>query len=247
MSKNKDCSPVIPQRNIFKESFEIKEPKWTEKQKKFIDLFLDKNTKIVFLNGPAGTSKTFISIFLGLKLIQEKKVSDIIYCRTVIESASKGLGYLPGESEDKFAPFMMPLMDKMDELVSKADAQKLKNDQRIQAIPINYLRGANFNKKCILADESQNFTFKELTTLITRFGKFSKMIVCGDTKQSDINGNSGFKSMFDLFNDENSRQNGIYALEFGIEDVLRSEEVKFILEKLDIYNSLKAPKGSNVA
>ncbi len=243
MIKKKDRSPVIPQRDVFKDNLIIHDIQWTEKQKKLIDLFLDKKTKILFLSGPAGTSKSFISVYLGLKLMQEKKISDIIYLRSVIESASKGMGYLPGLSSEKFAPFMMPLEDKLNELLYKADTQKLKNDNRVQAIPINYLRGANFNKKFILADEAQNCDFKELTTLITRFGRFSKMIVCGDTRQSDINGRSGFKPMFDLFNDETSRNNGIYTFEFGIEDVMRSEEVKFILEKLDSYHELN--KGKN--
>ncbi len=238
MNKKKDVSPVVPQRNKFKETLTIQPFEWTEKQKQFISLVTNKNTKIVFLNGPAGTSKTYLSVYLGLVFLAEKRVSDLIYIRTVIESASKGLGYLPGESEDKFAPFMMPLEDKLHELLNGGDVQKLKNDNRVQAIPINYLRGANLNAKFILADESQNFDFKELTTLITRFGRFSKMIVCGDTRQSDINGKSGFKDMYNLFNDEESRNNGIHCFEFTKEDVVRSEEVKFILGKLDQHNEL---------
>lgn len=239
MSKKNDRSAAIPQRNKFKEDLNIREIEWTEKQKHLIQLIENKSTKILFLNGPAGTSKTYLSVYMGLKLLKEKRISDIIYVRTVIESASKGLGYLPGESGEKFAPFIMPLEDKLNELLFGGDIQKLKNDGRIQAIPINYLRGANLNVKFILADESQNFTFKELTTLITRFGKFSKMIICGDTRQSDINGNTGFKTMYDLFNDEESRNNGIYCYEFVKDDVVRSEEVKFILDKLDRYANLK--------
>lgn len=241
MSKKKDCSPVVSQRNKLKETLKIKKYEWTPKQQDFINLALDKKSKIIFLNGPAGTAKTFLGVYVGLELVagENKRLSDILYVRTVVESASKGLGYLPGEFEDKFAPFLMPLEDKLMEFISPADINKLKvkGDERITAIPINYLRGASFNARFILADESQNFDFKELTTLITRLGKFSKMIICGDTRQSDINGKSGFKKMFDVFNTEDSREHGIFCVEFGPEDVMRSEEVKFILEKLD-----QAPK-----
>ena len=74
---------------------------------------------------------------------------------------------------------------------------------------------------------------KELKTLITRIGQYSKLIVCGDSRQSDINGKSGFKKMFNIFNDEESKQNGIFCFEFTTDDVMRSGVTKFILEKLD--------------
>jgi predicted ribonuclease YlaK len=63
MKNKKDSSPVVPQRNVFKETFEIKEPQWTPKQKEFINLVLDKNTKIIFLDGPAGSSKVILVFF----------------------------------------------------------------------------------------------------------------------------------------------------------------------------------------
>ena len=244
MSKKKDSSPVVPQRTKFKDTLNIKEFNWTPKQIELIDLILNRHCKVLFLNGPAGTSKTLLAVYCGLVLLNEKKCSDIIYARTVIESASKGMGFLPGEAESKFAPFMMPLEDKLDELLSPGDVKKLKDDHRLHPIPVNFLRGASFNAKVIIADEAQNFDFKELTTLITRLGKFSKMIICGDTRQSDLNGKTGFKPMFDLFDDEQSRNNGIYTFEFGIQDVMRSEEVKYILEKLDTYNNLIKDKKS---
>jgi len=216
-----------------KEIINIKEFPWTPKQIKFINLALSKECKMMFVNGPAGVSKTLLGTYVGLKLLNDRKISDIIYVRSVIESGSKSLGYLPGSEIDKFAPFLAPLEDKLSELLKLSDIQKLKNDNRIHALPINFVRGLQFNAQMVLGDEIQNFEPKEIITLITRFGKFCKMILCGDTKQSDINGRSGFKRIFDLFDDEESKQNGIYTFEFTTEDVMRSEEVKFILNKLD--------------
>jgi phosphate starvation-inducible PhoH-like protein len=100
-------------------------------------------------------------------------------------------------------------------------------------MPINYLRGSSWKNKVVIADEAQNFTYKELTTLITRIGDNCKLFICGDFMQSDINGKSGFAPMFDLFNDEESEEKGIYSFKFGKEDILRSSILKYIISKLD--------------
>lgn len=232
-NRKEDKSIIVPQRDKVQQAFEIKEFPWTPRQKEVIDLILNKETKIVFLKAPAGAAKTLLSVFCGLKLLTEKKVSDITYVRSIIESASKGLGSLPGTIEEKFDPFLMPLEDKLEELIKTSDIQKLKSDSRIQAIPINFLRGSTFNARYIIADETQNFSLKEIITLITRLGRFSKMILCGDTMQSDLMGKSGFQPIIDIFNDEESRKQGIHVVTLGKEDIMRSEILKFIVEKLE--------------
>lgn len=235
-SEERDSSPVIHQRNKIQEELIIQEPKWTEKQLELINLILDKNSHIIFLNGKSGTAKTFCSVFCGLKLLSQKRVSDFLYIRSVVESASKSLGFLPGESDEKFKPFITPLDDKLHEFLKKDDISKLYKDKRIRPLPYNYLRGCNWNAMFILADEAQNATTAELITLITRMGRFSKMVICGDISQSDINGRSGFKKIYDLFNTPEAAQNGIHCMELGIEHVMRSGIVKFILETLEKSN-----------
>lgn len=234
VEKTEDSSPKVPQRDKIGKTLAIIERKdLTEKQKNFLALALDKKTQIMFIRGPAGTSKTFLSILAALELLNLKKVSEIIYVRSIAESASKTLGSLPGEIDDKFKPFIMPLLDKLHELLPSGDVKFLQGDNRVRAIPINYLRGAHLNAQIIIADEAQNFDKKELTTLITRMGQFSKMFICGDPMQSDINGRSGFNSFYDIFNDQESRDNGIFCVEFTKEDIVRSGIVKFIIEKLE--------------
>lgn len=213
----------------------------TEKQRQFIDLILDKTTKLVFVDGPAGTSKTFLSVYCGLLLLQRRIVSDILYVRSIAESASKSLGSLPGEANDKMAPFLMPLYDKLDELLPRPQIDKLTKDERITGMPVNYLRGSSFNAKFIIADESQNYDVKELTTLVTRLGQFSKMIVAGDKDQSDINGRSGFARFFGLFDDDVSRSHGIHCFTFTKEDIVRSGILKYIVEKLESQRSAAHP------
>ncbi len=227
-----DSSPIIPQRSKIKQELRIYERELTQKQKDFINIALDKNTKLMFVSGPSGVSKTYLAVYCALKLLNQKKVSDILYLRSAVESADSKLGFLPGEAADKMAPYIQPLIDKLTELLPKSDIDNLKKESRIDSIPIGHLRGLNWNAKVIILDEAQNCTVKELITMITRTGEFSKVFICGDPDQSDINGKSGFTKIMNSFSDEESKQNGIFKFEFDENDIVRSDLVKFIIKKL---------------
>lgn len=231
-SVKQDRSPIIPQRSKLKGELHIIErPDLTPKQKEFISLVLDKKTKMIFLSGPAGTTKSWLSIYCALKLLNEKRVSDLIYLRSVVECSSNSMGYLPGDIDLKISVYLQVLIDKLHELLPNSDIEYLKKEDRIHGEPINYLRGINWNAKCIILDEAQNLNDKELLTVITRVGQFSKIIIVGDPMQSDIR-NSGFTKMMSLFNDEESKDHGIYTFQFEDCDCLRSELCKFILTRL---------------
>jgi phosphate starvation-inducible PhoH-like protein len=90
----------------------------------------------------------------------------------------------------------------------------------------------NWNAKAVIGDEMQNCTKKELITMMTRAGEFSKIFMCGDPQQSDIGPRSGFRDIFNLFNDDESKEHGIYTFEFTEDDILRSALVKFIVKKI---------------
>jgi phosphate starvation-inducible PhoH-like protein len=231
-SHQPDKSPVVHQRGKIDHELVIIKRELTKKQQEFIDLALDKKVKMLLVSGPAGTTKTYLSVLAALMLMNEKKVSDIIYVRSVVESADVKMGALPGEAEDKLSPYKQPLLDKLEELLPKENVQYLVKDNRVTGMPINYLRGLNWNAKVIIGDEFQNCTKKEIITFMTRMGEFSRAFMCGDPQQSDINGRSGFQSIFNLFNAEDSREHGIYTFEFTEDDILRSEIVKHIVKKI---------------
>lgn len=207
--------------------------RFSPKQRRFLDLITDPESKIIFVSGPAGSSKTYMSIYGMLKLMEEDFSKDIIYVRSIAESADRGLGSLPGDIAEKFDPFLGPLYDKMEEIVSPGDATYLKQREKVSAVPINFLRGASWQNKLIFADEAQNFTLKELTTLVTRIGEDSKIIIGGDFFQSDINGKSGFRPMFNKFDDDASKEMGIHTFSFNEGDIVRSKILKFIIKKLE--------------
>ena len=219
--------------NEQKINFKKKKFNFNKKQQNLLNQILNPEIKIIFISGPAGTSKTYMGLYGLLKLLEEDFEKDLIYIRSIAESADKGLGSLPGDIAEKFDPFLMPLYDKLDEILHAGDKAFLKSQEKISAAPINYLRGASWQNKLIFADEAQNFTFKELTTLITRIGEGSKIIIGGDYLQSDINGKSGLKEMMEKFSDEESAENGILTFSFTESDIVRSHILKFIISRLE--------------
>ena len=237
----KDTSPKVPQRDKINFNLAIRNLDWTEKQKAFIELALHKDTKMIFLSGPSGVSKSLLSVYCALQLLQQRKVSDLIYVRTIVESASHSLGTLPGDMSDKLHYFVSVLNDKLEELLPTGDIKKLIADERVKGMPVNYLRGASYNAKVVILDEFQNATFQEILTSLTRIGKFTKYFILGDPMQTDLKHKeqSGFKPMFDIFNTEEARAQGIYCVEFTKDDIMRSEILKFIIDQVEKYQATK--------
>lgn len=239
-----DNSPYVYQRDKVNFDFSIKELPWTEKQKNLIQIINDKKTRCVFVEGPAGTSKTLTSVYSALHLLKNKKISDIIFVRSAVESADSKIGYLPGSIDEKFEAYMVPFMEKLEELLEKGTLKRLRNDSRFSATPVNYIRGLHWAAKIIIVDEAQNITFRELMTTITRIGEFSKIIFCGDPMQSDLpeNKSGGFSKICEIFSDEESKKFGIHNFKFTKDDVVRSELVKFIVQKLGEEKDTWRPK-----
>tara|TARA_B100000287_G_scaffold274241_2_gene258271 strand:- start:829 stop:1614 length:786 start_codon:yes stop_codon:yes gene_type:complete len=222
--------------NPIKRIIKINQLPWTEKQKEFFRIALHPTTNIVFVNGPAGTAKTLLATYCGLQLMNMKLISDIMYLRSAVESSDQSLGYLPGSADDKLKFFNMPFVDKLQELLSESKAQKLEQDKRVSMFPVNFARGMNWTGKCIILDEAQNSTIKEITTVLTRMGRGSKCFILADPMQTDIRHEAkhgGFVKMSKVFSDEESLQQGIYNFEFTHDDIMRSELVKFLISKLN--------------
>jgi phosphate starvation-inducible PhoH-like protein len=150
-----------------------------------------------------------------------------------VESADRGIGFLKGDMDDKFGPYMAPLLDKIDELLNKPEKDQLKNKKVLEAEPINFLRGCTWRDKVVIVDEAQNMSVRELTTVLTRIGRGSKLFVCGDSLQSDIR-NSGFDKLMNLFKDEVSSKKGVCSVSFGKEDVVRDKIISYLVEKIEL-------------
>jgi len=232
----KDLSPVVPQNEKLGRQVIIRQrPDLTGRQKEFLKLALDNEVKIILVSGPSGSSKSFLAVLAVLELMNMKKVSELIYIRSIVESSDNKMGFLPGDANEKLSPYLEPLLEKLEEMLGASDIAMLQKEKRIVAKPTGYLRGLSWNAKGIIMDEAQNSTKKELTTLLTRVGHFSKLFVCGDPMQSDINGKSGFAEMCNIFDDEESKAKGIHVFYLKEDDIVRSEIVKYIVKKLQLY------------
>jgi phosphate starvation-inducible PhoH-like protein len=206
--------------------------KFTEVHESFLNLCLYDKTKMVLVDGSAGTGKTYIAVLAGLTLLKERAVDQIIYIRSIVESATKSIGALPGELDEKFKPWSLPMLEKMHEIMTPTAASKLIEEGLVKCIPVNFVRGLTFHNSFVIIDESQNLTKEELVTILTRFGHNSKFIVVGDSKQKDIGNLSGFEKVLTSFVGTDCEEQGIQTITFGPEEIVRSQILRFIVKKL---------------
>jgi len=230
--KLEDKSPVVPQRDKIEGFLSIRELQWTDNQKKFIQLVQEKNTKIIICKGPAGTAKSLLSVYTALNAINNKKIGEIFYVRNPVESSTHNLGFLKGDLHSKLDPYLQPLMDKLHELLPKQQVERLLKEERVKGLPVGFLRGLSINASYIICDEAQNLSIHDLLLITTRMGKFSKLILIGDIRQSDIK-NSGFEKIYNLFDDKESGDKGIYTFKFGTDDIMRNDILAYIIEKFE--------------
>jgi len=213
-----------------KTSFSIKKPfKLNTRHQEFLNLIQTDQTNMVFVNGPSGTAKSYLAVYGALELLKQEKIDEIIYIRSIIESASRSIGALPGEIDEKFQPYTMPLVDKLREIVYTGQISSLFANGLIRTVPVNFTRGLTFHKACVIIDEAQNLTRKELITILTRFGNKSVYIVCGDSYQNDIK-ESGFRDIMNSFDTPKSQSHNIHCVEFTRNEIVRSTILKHIVD-----------------
>jgi len=143
--------------------------------------------KITFVTGVPGTGKTHLSVGWGLQEMNKGRFARLILSRPVVE-AGESLGYLPGSAEDKIAPYMMPMYEILMKYMSAKQLKDLEAEKKIMILPIAYMRGVTFDSSFVVVDECQNASQKQMHLILTRLGDNSKVVMTGDTRQSDIIG-----------------------------------------------------------
>ncbi len=140
---------------------------------------------LVLALGPAGTGKTYLAIAKAVEALEAGKVGRIVLSRPAVE-AGESLGYLPGELEDKLAPYLRPLYDALSDRLSMKRVRGLITEGAIEIAPVGFMRGRTLNNAFVVIDEAQNCTYVQLKMLLTRLGWNSTMVVTGDPAQSDL-------------------------------------------------------------
>jgi phosphate starvation-inducible PhoH-like protein len=135
--------------------------------------------------GPAGTGKTYLAITKAVEALEEGRVGRILLSRPAVE-AGESLGFLPGDLQDKLAPYLRPLYDALNDRLGAKRLKALLAEGSIEIAPVAYMRGRTLNNAFIVIDEAQNCTYGQIKMLLTRLGWHSTMIVTGDPDQSDL-------------------------------------------------------------
>ncbi len=140
---------------------------------------------LVLALGPAGTGKTYLAIAKAVEALEAGKVGRIVLSRPAIE-AGESIGYLPGDMEEKLAPYLRPLYDALSDRLSMKRVRCLMAEGLIEIAPVGFMRGRTLNNAFVVIDEAQNCTYVQLKMLLTRLGWNSTMVVTGDPNQSDL-------------------------------------------------------------
>jgi len=140
---------------------------------------------VVAALGPAGTGKTYLAIAKAVEALDEARVSRIVLTRPAVE-AGESLGFLPGDLQDKLAPYLRPLYDALTERLGTKRLKVLLAEGIIEIAPVAYMRGRTLNDSFVVIDEAQNCTYGQLKMLLTRLGWRSTMVLTGDPDQTDL-------------------------------------------------------------
>lgn len=176
----------------------------------------------VIVCGYSGTGKTFIAATTAANLYLQNKIDKIVITRPNV-AVGKDLGYLPGDLYEKFAPWAMPVLDVLQKQLGDAKFEIALKKGNIEMAPLSLMRGRSFEDAFIILDEAQNTTVAEIKMFLTRIGENCKVVVNGDIRQSDINGQSGLSKIIHLAKKNNLP---IPIIEFGVEDIVRSDICK---------------------
>jgi phosphate starvation-inducible PhoH-like protein len=216
-------------------SHDIKIIAKNESQKKLISSI--KNNQITICAGVAGLGKTYVSIAYALNLLSklENAYKTVYLVKSVTTLKGEELGYIKGDIDDKFAPFLWAYLINMRKIINNSVISNLFNESYIKTYPLAYMRGASLDNCIILVDETQNITLDNARTLLTRIGSDSKIIMLGDTNQIDLKNkkDSSLKILMNILKDIPD----IGIIDMNEEDVenIRNPIIKTIEEKFTNY------------
>lgn len=195
----------------------------TANQQKFMNAI--EGQKLVFGLGPAGSGKTYIAATMAADALLAREIERIVITRPVVE-AGEEMGFLPGEVEEKYAPYLAPFLDVLNERLGKSRVEYMLKAGQIEAAPLAYMRGRTFKNAIVILDEAQNTTPTQMKLFLTRLGYNCKAIVSGDAMQKDIPGESGLVDAVDRLQFIPS----VSVIKFTADDIVRSGLVQEIVQ-----------------
>lgn len=182
-----------------------------------------RSNDIVFGIGSAGTGKTYVAASYAAGELYNRRVNKIILTRPNVETG-RGLGFLPGELDEKYAPYLQPFDQVFNRTLGSGFYEYALKSKDIEPKPLGFMRGASFENCIILVDEAQNLTKVEFKMLLSRIGKNCKVILSGDPKQTDISDSGLLDATKRL-----SKISGVEVVTFRDDDIVRSPMCKQVI------------------
>lgn len=224
---------------------EIPEPRFNEhkpltpRNPNQVDAMRYLRTKtLTLLSGPPGTAKTLLAAFIACEKLHKREIDKIYYVKPVVDvPGEQGLGFLPGNLDEKIAPHVSPIRDALEVFMPKGKAEYMLSKKHIEFLPIEHLRGRSLNRCMVIADEMQNATTHSVLTILTRLGDGSSIALLGDIVQRDLSGRFGRDGLSDALNRLRMLAD-VGHVEFGFDDIERSEFVQSVIRAYsDLYVS----------
>lgn len=210
----------------------------TKNQQKLVKEF--ETNDLLFAIGPAGSGKTYTAIALAVRSLKNKEVKRIILSRPAVEAGEK-LGFLPGDMKEKIDPYLQPLYDALQDMITPLKLKEYLEDGTIQIAPLAFMRGRTLNDAVVILDEAQNSTIMQIKMFLTRMGINTKMIVTGDITQIDLprDQKSGLIDALQLL----KNIHGIARVDFDVHDIVRHKLVQEIVQAYEKRNNLMQTKS----
>jgi len=198
----------------------------TENQKEYIRAII--NNDVVFCTGPSGSGKSYIAAGIAADHLFKDLADQIIITRPLV-CTGKDIGALPGELDEKIRPYLMPMEENLKFFLGRELYSAMLKENRIRYEPLEVMRGATFHNAYMILDEAQNCTIEQIKMFITRMGEYSKVLINGDIKQTDLRGTSGLLQCIDRLNGTD----GVGISQLYYEDIQRNGIIGRILEALE--------------
>lgn len=200
----------------------------TEKQANLADMIVKND--YTFALGPAGTGKTHVAVAKAVEALKNGDIEKILLARPA-KSADEELGHLPGDANEKLGPYMQPLYDELAKTLGRQETQKMMEKGIIEIVPVGFMRGRTFENAFVVLDEAQNCNKEQVKMALTRLGPGSRMVLCGDPNQVDLEpkDKSGLAWAFNLL----QGSDGVGAQTFDRKDIVRHPRLQAILDKLE--------------
>lgn len=198
----------------------------TENQKTYIRSIIEND--VTFCTGPSGTGKSFIIAGVASEHLLKDKIESIIVTRPLV-CTGKDIGSLPGELNEKIKPYLQPMEENLKYFLGRDHFGLYYNTRRIRFEPLETMRGSTFHNAYMILDEAQNCTMEQIKMFITRMGENSKVIINGDSNQTDLYNKSGLVTCIEKLNN----LHGVGICRLGYNDIQRNGILGAILHALE--------------